>query len=65
MKAALLQQLRAGGNKPVKPAEVEAAYSRLLKNREMQRNLAELAQTRFRRSNTSRWTFATRPDSAV
>jgi NAD(P)-dependent dehydrogenase (short-subunit alcohol dehydrogenase family) len=42
LKVALLQQLRAGGNKPVKPAEVEAAYSRLLKNREMQRNLAEL-----------------------
>ncbi len=44
LKAAILQQLRAGGNKPVKPAEVEAAYSRLTKNREMQRNLAELAK---------------------
>jgi acyl transferase domain-containing protein/NAD(P)-dependent dehydrogenase (short-subunit alcohol dehydrogenase family)/acyl carrier protein len=41
LKAALLEGLRASG-KMVKPAEVEAAYSRLMKNREIQRNLAEL-----------------------
>jgi acyl transferase domain-containing protein/NAD(P)H-dependent flavin oxidoreductase YrpB (nitropropane dioxygenase family)/NAD(P)-dependent dehydrogenase (short-subunit alcohol dehydrogenase family)/acyl carrier protein len=43
LKAALLEGLRASGKKTVKPAEVEAAYSRLMKNREIQRNLAELA----------------------
>ncbi len=42
LKAALLQQLRASGKKVVKPAEVESAYSRLMKNREIERNLAEL-----------------------
>jgi len=43
LKAALLEALRASGKKAVKPADVEAAYSRLMKNREIQRNLAELA----------------------
>jgi acyl transferase domain-containing protein/NAD(P)H-dependent flavin oxidoreductase YrpB (nitropropane dioxygenase family)/NAD(P)-dependent dehydrogenase (short-subunit alcohol dehydrogenase family)/acyl carrier protein len=43
LKAALLEDLRASGKKTVKPAEVEAAYSRLMKNREIQRNLAELS----------------------
>ncbi len=41
IKAALMQQLRASG-KTVKPADVEAAYGRLNKNREIRRNLAEL-----------------------
>ena len=42
LKALLLEGLRASGKKTVKPAEVESAYSRLMKNREIQRNLAEL-----------------------
>jgi NAD(P)-dependent dehydrogenase (short-subunit alcohol dehydrogenase family)/acyl carrier protein len=41
IKAALMKQLKASG-KTVKPADVEAAYSRLSKNREILRNLADL-----------------------
>jgi NAD(P)-dependent dehydrogenase (short-subunit alcohol dehydrogenase family) len=41
IKAALMKQLKASG-KTVKPADVEAAYSRLNKNREILRNLADL-----------------------
>ena len=44
LKAALLAQLRATGAKTVKPADVQAAYSRLMKNREIQRNLADLGK---------------------
>ncbi len=44
LKAALLQRLRASGKKSVKPADVESAYSRLMKNREIQQNLVDLSR---------------------
>ena len=43
IRAVLLQRLRSGG-KTVKPAAVEAAYQRLSRDREIHRNLAQLAQ---------------------
>ncbi len=43
IRAVLLQRLRSGG-KTVKPAAVEAAYQRLSRDREIRRNLAQLAQ---------------------
>jgi acyl transferase domain-containing protein/NAD(P)H-dependent flavin oxidoreductase YrpB (nitropropane dioxygenase family)/NADP-dependent 3-hydroxy acid dehydrogenase YdfG len=44
LRGILLERLRSGG-KAVKPAEVEAAYQRLSRDREIRRNLAELSQT--------------------
>ena len=41
LKAALIEQMRKGGQ-TVKPAEVEQVYTRLLRNREMRRNLAAM-----------------------
>jgi acyl transferase domain-containing protein/NAD(P)H-dependent flavin oxidoreductase YrpB (nitropropane dioxygenase family)/NADP-dependent 3-hydroxy acid dehydrogenase YdfG len=43
LKAALIERLRSQGQ-PVAPAEVERAYQRLLKEREIRRNLAALKQ---------------------
>jgi acyl transferase domain-containing protein/NAD(P)H-dependent flavin oxidoreductase YrpB (nitropropane dioxygenase family)/NAD(P)-dependent dehydrogenase (short-subunit alcohol dehydrogenase family) len=43
IRAVLLERLRSGG-KPVKPAQVEAAYQRLSRDREISRNLAEIAE---------------------
>jgi NAD(P)-dependent dehydrogenase (short-subunit alcohol dehydrogenase family) len=43
IRGVLLERLRADG-KPVKPAAVEAAYQRLSRDREIRRNLAEIAQ---------------------
>jgi acyl transferase domain-containing protein/NAD(P)H-dependent flavin oxidoreductase YrpB (nitropropane dioxygenase family)/NAD(P)-dependent dehydrogenase (short-subunit alcohol dehydrogenase family) len=44
IRAVLLEGLRSGG-KPVKPAQVEAAYQRLSRDREISRNLAEISQS--------------------
>jgi acyl transferase domain-containing protein/NAD(P)H-dependent flavin oxidoreductase YrpB (nitropropane dioxygenase family)/NAD(P)-dependent dehydrogenase (short-subunit alcohol dehydrogenase family) len=44
LKAALMDQMRQGGE-PVTLARVEAAYNRLLKDREMRRNLARMERT--------------------
>ncbi len=44
IRAVLLERLRSGG-KPVKPAQVEAAYQRLSRDREIRRNLAEISQS--------------------
>jgi acyl transferase domain-containing protein/NAD(P)H-dependent flavin oxidoreductase YrpB (nitropropane dioxygenase family)/NAD(P)-dependent dehydrogenase (short-subunit alcohol dehydrogenase family) len=44
IRAVLLGRLRSGG-KAVKPAQVEAAYQRLSRDREISRNLAEIAQS--------------------
>jgi acyl transferase domain-containing protein/NAD(P)H-dependent flavin oxidoreductase YrpB (nitropropane dioxygenase family)/short-subunit dehydrogenase len=44
IRAVLLERLRGGGQ-PVKPAQVEAAYQRLSRDREIRRNLAEIAQS--------------------
>ncbi len=43
LKAALIERLRSQGQ-PVAPAQVEVAYQRLLKEREMRRNMAALKQ---------------------
>ncbi len=43
LKAALIERLRSQGQ-PVAPAQVERAYQRLLKEREIRRNLAALQQ---------------------
>ena len=44
IRGVLLERLRGGG-KPVKPAQVEAAYQRLSRDREISRNLAEISQS--------------------
>ncbi len=44
IRSVLLERLRSGG-KPVKPAQVEAAYQRLSRDREISRNLEEIAQS--------------------
>jgi NAD(P)-dependent dehydrogenase (short-subunit alcohol dehydrogenase family) len=44
IRGVLLERLRSGG-KAVKPAEVEAAFQRLSRDREILRNLAELSQS--------------------
>ncbi|MBC8263460.1 MAG: SDR family NAD(P)-dependent oxidoreductase [Anaerolineales bacterium] len=43
LKAALIERLRSQGQ-PVAPAQVEVAYQRLLKEREIRRNMAALTQ---------------------
>jgi len=44
VRGVLLERLRSGGQ-PVKPAQVEAAYQRLTRDREIRRNLAEISQS--------------------
>jgi NAD(P)-dependent dehydrogenase (short-subunit alcohol dehydrogenase family) len=44
IRGVLLERLRAGGQ-PVKPAQVEAAYQRLSRDREIRRTLAEISQS--------------------
>jgi NAD(P)-dependent dehydrogenase (short-subunit alcohol dehydrogenase family) len=45
IRSALLARLRTEhGNRPIKPVEVEAAYARLMKNREILRTITELRE---------------------
>jgi acyl transferase domain-containing protein len=45
IRSALLARLRTEhGNRPIKPVEVEAAYARLMKNREILRTISELRE---------------------
>jgi acyl transferase domain-containing protein len=44
LKAAIMEKMRKAGQK-VTPAQVEAAYSRLLKDREMRENIAKMRST--------------------
>jgi NAD(P)-dependent dehydrogenase (short-subunit alcohol dehydrogenase family)/acyl carrier protein len=43
LKTAVMQKMKAGGG-PVKPAEVEAAFQRLMKDREIRQTVADLRQ---------------------